>query len=171
MESTMLTEAEKNEWYACRDLAKLATDAAITKLVVRAGLIETGRERFVETDRQFEVGNKRPADLIRECVLFPEKWERFVVSDIEGRAAPKKLKATSRSLIDYPFVRFEAWCRLCCRKEPSWYIHYVDFIVRCPGPARRHLFTFWNRDPTSVKSGSPDDLCLFFETPQGGMFG
>lgn len=116
------------------------------------------------------VGDVRPVDLVISRHLTSETQERFIVVDLDGSL----YKGTDKYPVRYR-VRLEAWCRLYYLPERAeWFVHFVDIIVRHRPLAQRVLFTFEHGESGELVCASeadPSKLCLFFETPQGGMWG
>lgn len=131
-----------------------------------------GNYHFKESGRKKIIGDIRPVDLVISGHFTSEILERFVVVDIEG-----EIRCPEDGLSHGDYVRFEAWCRLYyLPKTREWFVHYVDIIVRHKSPAQRALFMFQHeksgdRNPCVAEEMAPDELCKFFETPQGGTWG
>jgi len=126
-----------------------------------------GNYHFKESSRDERIGNIRPTDLVIAGHFSSETLERFIVVDLKGKVSDDK------EYSDY--VRFEAWCRLYyLPNTKEWFVHYVDIIIRHKSPAQRALFMFEctkSGDIMKATEKEHDDLCLFFESLQGGTWG
>ena len=126
-----------------------------------------GNHYFEESNRKERVGNIRPTDLVIARHFSSETLERFIVVDLEGEVSSDGKYSN--------YVRFEAWCRLYYLPETQeWFVHYVDMIIRHKSPAQRAVFMFEyakSGDVMKAVEKRHDDLCLFFESPQGGTWG
>lgn len=125
---------------------------------------------FEESSRKKIIGDIRPIDLVISGHFTSETLERFVVVDLEG-----EIRCPEDGLSHGDYVRFETWCRLYyLPKTQGWFVHYVDIIIRHKSPMQRVLFMFEHGKSGEVvraKEQDPKELCLFFESPQGGTWG
>lgn len=126
---------------------------------------------FKETSREQRDGDIRPIDLIMSRHFTSETHEMFIVVDLKGEIYKKGDEQLRGS-----YARFEAWCRLYyLPTKQRWYVHYVDMIIRHKSPAQRALFVIEHsrssEEPSRAEERAPDELCLFFEKPQGGTWG
>lgn len=160
------------EWVECRTLGSRATHSAI-KQWVRNQNNKNTRYFFTKREEDDRWGYVQCTDLRIVRHGSDELYERFIVVDVKGCILKKEGGYTVRD----PTARFETWCRLYRSEKPGWHVHYVDMIIRHVWPAKRTLFMFpygKSDNPTlslTAEEKHPDKLCLFFETPQGGMFG
>ncbi|MFA6594353.1 MAG: hypothetical protein WCT16_03820 [Candidatus Buchananbacteria bacterium] len=123
---------------------------------------------YKESGRNERTGNIRPTDLVIAGHFSSETQERFIVADLKGEIFDDE-KCSS-------YVRFEAWCRMyyCPNTQRSWFVHYVDIIIRHKSPTQHALFEFeYAKSGNVIKATEvePNSLCLFFETLQGGTWG
>jgi hypothetical protein len=131
---------------------------------------------FKETNRRQRDGDMRPIDLVISRHCSSETHEMFVVTDLKGEIFDKSRKEDGCGQYQGSYARFEAWCRLYyLPTKQRWYVHYVDLIIRHKSPAQRALFMIEHsgstEEPSRAEEKSADKLCLFFETPQGGVWG
>lgn len=122
-------------------------------------------------DRKVRMGKIRPTDLVIRGHFSSERFECFVVVDVRGDLFGGLYHLPP----DGTPTRFEAWCRLYrCEDPRKWEVHYVDVIVPYLKPAQRRIYKLERIDrsnPLVAKEVDARELCLFFESPQGGTFG